>query len=288
MSQILLTTFSIIVTLLVLASFIPQVRHAWLRKEGGKVSLNYLQLNLICSTENLFLAFFFTVNAGEDVPIWAHAPRIALDWVNLAQFIGIWILFNFLFVLAVYYSAISRTHKAKRVALYVLFLVISLVPLMIDATADLFCPSGKVDCTVTSRDSIEFFMALHANILQPVTHALMVLSFYEQARQRTLDLSATGLKLQSVIFFVSAMLWTFRLHIPWELIDTETPLTPFYVRCIIWLQYVKFSAGADMIFAIGQCTLLRLILRESNLEATHTATERQPLLESPQESIENV
>lgn len=85
-----------IVTFLVLASFIPQIRHAWLRKEGGRVSLNYLQLNLICSTENLFLAFFFTVNADEDVPIWAHAPRIALDWVNLAQFVGIWILFNFL------------------------------------------------------------------------------------------------------------------------------------------------------------------------------------------------
>ncbi|CAG8151689.1 unnamed protein product [Penicillium salamii] len=280
MSQILLTTFSLIVTFLVLASFIPQVRHAWLRKEGGRVSLNYLQLNLICSTESLFLAFFFTVNTDEDVPFWAHAPRIALDWVNLAQFVGIWILFNFL--------AISRTRKAKRIALYVLFLIISLVPLMIDATTDLFCPSGEVDCTVTRRDPIEFLMALHAGILQPVTHALMVLSFYEQARQRTLDLSATGLKLQSSIFFVSAILWTFRLHIPWEIIGTETPLTSFYTRCIIWFQYVKFSAGADIIFAIGQCILLRLILRKSHFEATHTATERQPLLESPQESIENV
>ncbi|CAG7951051.1 unnamed protein product [Penicillium olsonii] len=285
MHQILLTTSSLVVTFSVLASFLPQIRHVWLRKESGRVCLNYILLNLISSVVNLFLPFFFTVNAGQDMPVWAHVPRIALDWINLAQLAGIWALFNVLFCLAIYYSPISRTRKAKRIAVYIFVLVISLEPLMIDATTDLFCSPMKSPCDVP--DLMEFFMALHQHILQPVTLALMVISFYGQAHQRTIDLSPTGLKLQSFIFFISAVWWMFRINMPWDMIDDEAPL-PFPAKVMIWLLFARFTACGDAIFAIGQYVLLRLVLRKSRDEAPHAATERQPLLNSTHEDIEHV
>lgn len=182
------------------------------------------------------------------------------------------------FSLAVYYSPASRAQKTKKIAIYILFLAISLIPLMIDATTDIFCFSGKVDCPVLEREPIEALFALHTNIIQPATVALLVLSFYEQARQPLIDMSSTGLKLQVLAFTVSAICWVFRTHIPWELIREEIPEPPFYVIIVVVFEMVGFAVSHDAIFAIGQAILLWLVLRRTDVEASDA--ERQPLLDS--------
>ncbi|KAJ5348947.1 uncharacterized protein N7506_002200 [Penicillium brevicompactum] len=289
MSQILLTSLSGALTLLVFASFIPQIHHVWLRKEAGRVSLNYLQWNLIHSTETLCVAFFLTINVGEDVPLWwAHLPKIALDWVNLTQLAGVWILFNIWYFLAIYHSPISRVRKAKRIALYILFLNVSLIPLVIDATTELFCPLGDLSCDLLEQWPLMVLLGLHTKLIRPVTLGLLVLSFYEQARQPRVDISITGLKVQALAFFVSSVCWTFRVFMPWKMIGEHVPLESLYANVVIWFEMLGFAVGGDAIFAIGQCVLLRLELRKMHDDASHTAGERQPLLDPPQERVEEV
>lgn len=101
---------------MVFASFIPHIRHAWLGKGAGDISLHYLLFNVICSTEHLSFAFFYTINFDltelpddffdnfpDDLPpgvhlepYWFHFPRNAVDWVNFSQVMGVWALFNIL------------------------------------------------------------------------------------------------------------------------------------------------------------------------------------------------
>lgn len=182
------------------------------------------------------------------------------------------------FSMAVYYSPASRAQKTKKMAIYILFLAISLIPLMIDATTNVFCSSGKVDCPVLEREPMEALFALHTNIIQSATIALLVLSFYEQARQPVIDMSCTGLKLQVLPFAVSAVCWVFRIHIPWEMMREEIREPPFYV--IIWVAFeiIGCAVSHDAIFAIGQAMLLWLALRRANVEASDA--EIQPLLDS--------
>lgn len=193
----------------------------------------------------------------------------------------------FRYFLAIYYSPISRVRKAKRIALYILFLNVSLIPLIIDATTDLFCPLGDLSCDLLEQWPLMVLLGLHTKLIRPVTVGLLVLSFYEQARQPRVDISITGLKVQALAFFVSSVCWTFRVFMPWEMIGEHVPLELF-TNVVIWFEMLGFAVGGDAIFAIGQCVLLRLELRKMHDDPSHTAGERQPLLNPPQESAEEV
>lgn len=139
-----------------------------------------------------------------------------------------------------------------------------------------------------NRTLIMMVAGLHVNFIRPATIAIVVLSFYEQARQPRVDLSVTGLKMQVLAFLVSSVCWTFRVHLPWKMIGEEIPLTSLFTKVVVWFQMVGLAVGGDAVFAIGQCILLRLVLRRSHEDASHTAGERQPLLNPPQAGIEDV
>lgn len=75
---------------------------------------------------------------------------------------------------------------------------------------------------------------------------------------------------------------------PWKMIGEHVPLESLYANVVIWFEMLGFAVGGDAIFAIGQCVLLRLELRKMHDDASHTAGERQPLLDPPQERVEEV
>ena len=93
-----------IVLSLVFYSFLPLIRHVWPGKEARQVSLAYLLLNLICSTEHLLFGFFNNVNIPPEpeLGIWTHHPRNTLDWFNLIQLMGVCALFFFLWAKTTY------------------------------------------------------------------------------------------------------------------------------------------------------------------------------------------
>jgi hypothetical protein len=152
------------------------------------------------------------------------------------------------------------------------------MPLIIDATTDTFCPPERPNCSVMDRDPIAFFEGVHNFYFLPIIITLLVLGFYEQARLPLLNLNITWLKLQAVMFALSAVTWTLRLYFPWKIfLEQPRGSVPIYLVIPSWWQMVGFIASNDAIFAIGQGVLLRLALRQRRRVEAFDA-ERQPLL----------
>ncbi|PKX91287.1 PQ-loop repeat-containing protein [Aspergillus novofumigatus IBT 16806] len=254
----LLTILSLIVLLLTFASFTPQIQHVWRRRDAKGISSSYILLNLICATEHVFFGFFYIVNMREWSGFWTHHPINILDWVNFVQLTGVWAFFNVLFFLSLYFKPTSRLQKALLIAIYIFFLIISLVPLVIDATIDIFCPQKSQTA--------------------PIIVMLLVLGLYKQARASTFNLSLPGLKLQAVVFMLSAASWVLRLAFPWKAyLEQPQGHVPIYLVIPAWWQIIGFVAVDDAIFALGQGVLLWLALRRGKrLAASHP--ESRPLL----------
>ncbi|OQD63043.1 hypothetical protein PENPOL_c010G04209 [Penicillium polonicum] len=184
-----------------------------------------------------------------------------------------------LFGLGLYNSSASRLHKALTIIIYIGYLMISLVPVIIDSLTDVFCSTDKPNCPEVERDVIFFFMAVHSNLLFPFFTVIpLVIGFYRQARKPTQNLNLIGLKLQAAIFTLSAISWVFRLFFPWYLYREDPRGSwPLYSILPAWYQGVGFVAIDDVTFALGQGVLLYLGLRQQRrVEAADAA--RQPLL----------
>ncbi|CAG7981086.1 unnamed protein product [Penicillium nalgiovense] len=214
-----------------------------------------------------------------EIGLWTHQPRNILDWINLAQLVGVWALFICLFALNLYYNSAGRLSKALTILIYIGFLMISLMPLVVDATTDVFCPPDRPNCPEIDRDAIAMFEGLHSNLLLPFfTIILLVIGFYRQMRKPIQNLSLTGLKLQAAVFTLSAISWAFRLYFPWHLYHEDPRRSwPLYLILPAWYQGVGFVAFDDAAFALGQGILLYLALRQQRRAGAADA-ERQPLL----------
>jgi hypothetical protein len=184
------------------------------------------------------------------------------------------------FFLCLYFKPISRLRKALIIAIYVFFLIISLMPLIIDATTDVFCPPQEPNCPEYDRDPIVLFEGYHVFALVPVIGIPLILGLYKQARASSLNLSLPGLKLQAVIFMLSAGSWVLRLSFPWKAyLGQPQGRVPIYLVIPAWWRMIGFVAVDDAIFALGQGSLLWLALRrEKRLAASDP--ERRPLLGS--------
>jgi hypothetical protein len=182
------------------------------------------------------------------------------------------------FGLSLYSSPASRLRKALTTITYIGYLMISLVPVLIDSATDVFCSTFEPNCPEIERDVIWFFVAVHSNFLFPFFTVIpLVIGFYRQARKPTQDLCLIGLKLQIAVFTLSAISWGFRLYFPWYLYREDPRGSwPLYMILPAWYQGVGFVAIDDAAFALGQGILLYLGLRQRRIEATDT--ERQPLL----------
>lgn len=75
------------------ASFLPQLQLLWLRRDSSGISLYYVLFNLIVATElfTIDLAMLTSVDGGD---IFVHSPATAGDWLNLAQFGTVWVMWT--------------------------------------------------------------------------------------------------------------------------------------------------------------------------------------------------
>ena len=174
--------------------------------------------------------------------------------------------------LNLYHKPTSRLRKTLVVAIYIGFLIISLVPVIADAVSDIFCPPDRPNCPEHERDAIALFQGLHAVILLPVfTTIPIIIGIFKQARSTLQTQSLTGLKLQTTAFILSALFWVPRVSAPWDLyLDGGHPII---IIVNAWYHMVGFVAVDDAVFAGGQGVLLWLSLRQNMEEG-----EREPLL----------
>lgn len=76
-----------ILLVLTFASFLPQIRRIWVRRDASGISLRYVLFNLIAASEqfavNFVYAYLYTPGYGEEP--FVHDPMTDGDWLNLAQ-----------------------------------------------------------------------------------------------------------------------------------------------------------------------------------------------------------
>ena len=160
--------------------------------------------------------------------------------------------------------------------MYFGFLMVSLVPMVVDAVSDTFCPPDRPNCPELDRDVVGLFQGLHSVILLPFLTTLpLVIALVKQACMPTQTFGLNGLKLQAAVFMLSAISWVPRVSVPWDLyLDGEYPVI---MVIIAWYHKVGFVAVNDALFALGQAILLWLSIRQIRRAEDG---ERQPLLES--------
>ncbi|PYH72661.1 uncharacterized protein BO88DRAFT_432500 [Aspergillus vadensis CBS 113365] len=181
-----------IILALTWASFIPQIKHVWKTKDSRGISTAYLLFNVLCITEHVFFqsldtAYLWDISKLPSAPVSVSL----LDWANLAQELGDWVLSNVFFLLCLYYSPPIRPHRHRLrilliLAFYSFFLLFTLVPLILDLTTDVFCPPRHPhDCLLPERDVVPFLRGIHCYFLLPITTVILpVLGFYKQAQRQ--------------------------------------------------------------------------------------------------------
>ncbi|KAI0438803.1 hypothetical protein F4803DRAFT_533899 [Xylaria telfairii] len=256
------------------ASFAPQLHLLVARRgDASGINLKYVLLNLAVATELFTISFFFTVNRIEPSYVFAHDPPVAGDWLNLAQLTVVWILWLLIFIICVAFYRRENHHlPIIIIAMYISFLMISIVPLLLEAIS-----------TEPSKEYRWFgaiFHGIHTLYFAPIITAFALVAFVVQARETLAlpgsdigALSPMGLVLQTVVFAVLAATWW-----PGRLVlDVASP--PF----MPWYQLVGFVPVDNGVFALEQVALLVIAAwhrrhgRDGNAKFPE---ERQPLIQS--------
>ncbi|KAL4794539.1 hypothetical protein BDV19DRAFT_390145 [Aspergillus venezuelensis] len=107
----------VILTILTLASFLPQLNLIWTRKNASGIALSYVLLDLIAATEQFAVNFGFIALFVPSDGIFVHDPIIVGDWLDLVQTTLFWVLF-------------VANYGRKRVvlAVYAVYLFVSIIP----------------------------------------------------------------------------------------------------------------------------------------------------------------
>lgn len=77
--------------MLSLASFLPQLQLLCLRRNSSGISLYYVLFNLVVTTE-IFTIDLAILTGVEGSDIFVHNPASPGDWLNLAQFGIVWVM----------------------------------------------------------------------------------------------------------------------------------------------------------------------------------------------------
>jgi hypothetical protein len=131
------------------------------------------------------------------------------------------------------------------VAIYVSFLLISLVPVLFEAALP---PTGS-DPNHDRRWVSAIWVNTHSILINPIVTALAFAALFPQLRElrsRPTDpgaLSVEGLAVQAAVFFVVALCWPLRLRLPWG------------VGLVTWYQLVGWAAIDNAVFAFVQAVL---------------------------------
>ncbi|KAL2128445.1 hypothetical protein VTI74DRAFT_9183 [Chaetomium olivicolor] len=274
----------IVLLLLSFISFLPQLWLLWVRKDSSGLSLFYALWNLIVATELFTLSFLLVVNyAGEslDKPdLFVHYPPDAGDRINLAQFTLVWALWVVIFTACLAWRSNPDHGSRKTVsAIYISFLLISVVPIFADAL------------TNHSRDQyhswgLDLFGGFHILFVTPIVNFLGIAALFAQARilmGRTPGsglgaLSLVGLAAQGVTFALLAPSWIWRLSFPWDEVNGDW-LNWAVLKA--WFQMVGFVSVDYAVFAITQFVLLLIVvwrhLHNGDISGA-SAGETEPLL----------
>ncbi|KAL2807694.1 hypothetical protein BJX63DRAFT_411386 [Aspergillus granulosus] len=290
----------IILSLLTIASFIPQFHLIWSRKSANGISLLYVLYNLISATEQFALNFGFVVLAeAADDAVFVHNPPTVGDWLNFAQTIVFMSQFLVYFALALWFPSKGSTPPQKRLILgtYVVYLVIAIVPLLVCAIVN----SLKDDQSAWHELPMVLTFTPHTMYLNYVaTVAAMLGTYYEilvlekkqpetqpvssiaedhsaaslptrEEGDDTLNssspngsLSLLGLAVQYVLFIVLAVSWIFRVSFP-PLPDGAHWWSSSSVL-EVWYELVGSIAVDNAVFAIGQGILLYLACKKERCD----------------------
>ncbi|KAJ5098338.1 hypothetical protein N7532_005339 [Penicillium argentinense] len=250
-------------------SFAPQIWRIQKRQSIEGISLSYVLWNLISSTENVTIYIFTLVNQYDpsDKTIFLHFPYSAGDWFSLAHCAVVTLLFLALFVQVLRYSD-RRTSLCIQ---YTAFLLISLIPLLID---------GIVPMRPWSRRFwLVGYWALHSFFIWPIITFLGFFSIYRQAQTiRAVpfpnSLSLHGLAVQAFVFMLLSVTWIFALPFPYEKLEGQVNMNVL----IIWYASIGWVIVDSFVFAIGQTILLALALRRRSSDDIPREGETEPLL----------
>ncbi|KAL3459213.1 hypothetical protein BJX64DRAFT_265232 [Aspergillus heterothallicus] len=122
----------IILSLLTIASFIPQFHLIWARKNADGISLLYVFYSLVAATEQFALNFgFIALIEPTNDKVFVHNPRTVGDWLNFAQTLIFMALFLVFFILALWFPSKGSTPTQKRLILgtYTVYVLGAVVPL---------------------------------------------------------------------------------------------------------------------------------------------------------------
>ncbi|KAH4412192.1 hypothetical protein HBH92_108640 [Parastagonospora nodorum] len=249
-------------------SFIPQLLRTISRKNSTGISSFYVLFNLISTTEQFALTFFFIMNYPKDSDFFVHNPKNAGDWINFAQMSVIVVLWLTYFVVCLYLPSDHRDCSVKiAIGTYITFLLVSVIPVFSDAA---FASRGP-----DRRMEMDIFFGVHSQFLSWIITSFNVVAVYFQLKETRLRpqeraLSGLGLAVQAVIFTVVAFSWVGRIKFPYP--DGEIPWTFLST----WYQLVGWATVNNGIFALGQAILLWIIAGHRLDEQVYGETE--PLL----------
>ncbi|KAJ5952238.1 uncharacterized protein N7479_010651 [Penicillium vulpinum] len=265
---------SIILSILTVSSFYPLIESLWLKKDSSGISTYYVLFNLIAATEQFTIVFFFMVNNTAGSSVFVHTPISVGDWLNFTQMTVSYVLFLIYFALTLHYLPDNRAHKYTAVAIYTVFLLISVIPELIDVI------TGGPHSNNSDRDfGLALFSVPHVMYINPVVTLLIIISFIFQAhkswKESSACMSIRDLAIQALVFALLGVSWLLRLEWP------PLNMPSFYqsrlaeVFCLVaWVPVDHF------LFALGQALLCFVIWRRG-VNAAHGTGETEPLLGGP-------
>ncbi|CAM1501515.1 Fc.00g034990.m01.CDS01 [Cosmosporella sp. VM-42] len=255
----------IILLVLSFLSYLPQLRRILAKRDSSNISLYYILFNLIVATEQFTLGYVYIVSHHHDLRVFVCTPRNVGDWLNLTQLTIVWLMSLALFAICIFYSLNTRGHKACVLAIYISFLLISLVPLFID-------PIDEKDPYSIWFGGIIF--GAHFLWINPIITFLGVLAPFFQWR-KAVALSTTGLCAQASIFAFVALSWVVRVEYP---VMERVSLRIF----LNWCRSVGWAAVDNAVFAVSQFVLLCLAKHQKPVDVDSVARpdEEEPLLAS--------
>ncbi|KAI3337939.1 hypothetical protein F4824DRAFT_460701 [Ustulina deusta] len=248
----------ILLLILTCISFVPQL-YALVRRRGDASGISpiYVFINLVAATELFTISFVITVNYPEPSSSFTHDPRQLGDWINFANITVIWALWLVIFIVCiVYYWHENRSRATPYVVFYPLLLIISIIPVVIDAIAN---AGQKSDPAFGRLLLLSSFGWVHLFFLIPLITLLCLLAAYSQAREilarpsgsGTGALSVVGVALQTVVFAVLAATWY----------PGRLPLTTSNPHFILWYYVVGFVPVNHAFVALEHGLLLVAVER---------------------------
>ncbi|KAH6720755.1 hypothetical protein BKA61DRAFT_570403 [Leptodontidium sp. MPI-SDFR-AT-0119] len=246
-----------------LLSFIPQIKHITNKKSSVDISLTYVLLITISSTEQFALGFYYIASHNNDSDFFVSDPRNLGDWLNLAQLAIVWVMSLLVFATCLFYAP-NTAPRTRVVALYTSFLAISVIPLLIDVLTPVGNPEDE-------RWSSAIFIGVHTMLVNPlVTLGVFAALCFQWPNARAAALSEVGLAVQAAVFALVALSWVGRVRF----LEFDRGLGGFPVKT--WYQLVGWAAVDNAIFAFVQAVLF--FLRRQKFQSGKVGGEEEPLL----------